>query len=117
MVVAFPHQRELKFRLGIQFPGMICRLDFTAETHPNTLDGIKVGLVPPIVTGPHYHSWPINRRFFRGVTKPPELHDAVPYREAGRTFDAVLRWFCTDTNIDSLPPGHRIAMPPRELLL
>jgi hypothetical protein len=116
-VVAFPHQRDVKFRLGILFPGMICRLDFTDETHANSLSGALSRHVPPLVDGPHYHSWPINRRFFRGVTKPPKLHDAVPYREAGRTFDAVLRWFCADTNIDPLPRGHRIVLPPPDLLL
>jgi len=111
-VVGFPHQRELKFRLGILFPAMICRLDYTDETHPNSIDGAMSGAVPPIVVGPHYHSWPHNRRFFRGVTKPPELHDAIPYPGNARTFDSVLRWFCADTNIESLPPGHAIALPP-----
>ena len=117
MVVGFPHQRDLKFRLGILFPGMVCRLDYTGETHANTVDGVLSGVVPATVTGPHYHSWQLNRRFFKGVTKPPKLPDAVPYPGGGRSFDAVLRWFCTDTNIESLPPGHRIELPPSELLL
>jgi hypothetical protein len=116
MVVCFPHQRDLKFRIGILFSGMICRLDFTDETHSNTLDGVGMGL-PPIVRGPHYHSWPLNKRFFRGVTKAPELHDAAPYQEPARTFDAVLRWFCTDTNIMSLPAGHRIELPALDRLV
>jgi hypothetical protein len=117
MVVGFPREPGLKFRVGILFPGMICRLDYTGETHVNSLSGIEAGTVPPDVTGPHYHSWPLNKRFFKGVTKPPELLDAVPYDEPGRTFDAILRWFCTDTNIESLPPDHRIALPIREFLL
>lgn len=116
MVVGFPYQRELKFRLAILFPGPTCRLDYTDETHPNSLGGTDRGL-PPFVKGPHYHSWPLNRRFFKGATKPPELHDAAPYTESGRTFDAVLRWFCADTNIESLPPTHRIELPPTEQLL
>jgi hypothetical protein len=116
-VVAFPYQRDLKFRLGILFPAMVCRLDYTDETHPNSADGVVNGLVPPIVVGPHYHSWPLNRRFFKNASRAPELHDAVPYIEAGRTFDAILRWFCTDTKIDSLPPGHLIELPPAELLV
>jgi hypothetical protein len=117
MIVGFPRELGLKFRVGILFPGMICRLDFTDETHANSLSGIKSGAVPPQVGGPHYHSWPLNRRFFRGVTKAPELHDALPYNEPGRTFDAVLRWFCADTNIESLPPGHLISLPVRDLLV
>jgi hypothetical protein len=116
-VVAFPHQRDLKFRLGILFPAMICRLDYTDETHPNSLGGYLAGRVPIQVTGPHYHSWPLNRRFFRGVTRPPKLHDAIPYPGAARTFDSVLRWFCADVGIEQLPPGHNVALPPPERLL
>jgi hypothetical protein len=117
MVVGFPRERVLKFRLGILFPAMICRLDYTDETHANSVDGMLAGSVPPIVQGPHYHAWPLNRRFFRGSAKPPKLHDAVPYNEAGRTFDAVLRWFCNDTNIEQLPPSHMIELPRSDLLL
>lgn len=117
MVVCFPRERELKFRLGILFGGMVCRLDYTDETHPNTMDGYLAGTVPLSVTGPHYHSWPLNRRFFRGVTIPPKLRDAAPYTENGRSFDAVLRWFCADTMIEPLPANHRIELPGLELLL
>jgi hypothetical protein len=117
MLVGFPRERDLKFRLGILFPAMICRLDYTDETHINSVTGVQSGHVPPAVTGPHYHSWQLNRRFFRAATVPPRLHDAVPYREAARTFDAVLRWFCADTAIESLPADHLIALPPFELLV
>jgi hypothetical protein len=84
---------------------MICRLDYTDETHSNSISGFLLRAVPYVVTRPHYHSSPLNRRFFRGITAPQTLHDAVPYNEPGRTFDAILRWFCADTNIESLPPG------------
>jgi hypothetical protein len=117
MIVGFPRERELKFRVGILFPAMICRVDYTDEGHFNSLDGVLSGRVPIAVKGPHYHSWPLNRRFFRGVTVPPKLHDAVPYKEAARTFDSVLRWFCADTWIESLPASHRISLPPYELLV
>jgi hypothetical protein len=112
MVVGFPAQRDLRFRLSILFPGPICRLDYADESHANAIDDYMAGTVPPIVEGPHYHSWPLNRRFFKGATTPPELHNAAPYGEPGRSFDSVLRWFCTDTKIDSLPPDHRIELPP-----
>lgn len=116
-VVGFPRSQALKFRLSVVLHGPACRLDYTDETHANSINGFDSGLVPMEVSGPHYHSWPINQRFFRGATKPPELHDAVPYTEPGRTFDAVLRWFCTDTNIDSLPGSHLIGLPAPGLLL
>jgi hypothetical protein len=117
MIVCFPQERSLKFRVGMLYGGMICRLDYTDETHPNTLDGVRDSGLPAAVVGPHYHSWRLNRRFFHGVTKPPQLHDACPYNEPGRSFDAVLRWFCTDTGIESPPANHRIALPPSDLLL
>jgi hypothetical protein len=117
VVVGFPRERELKFRFGILFSGMVCRLDYTDETHTNSFTGILTGAVPYVVRGPHYHSWPLNRRFFRGVTVPPRLHDAAPFAEPGRSFDAVLRWFCTDTKIDQLPTDHRIALPGPDHLL
>jgi hypothetical protein len=116
-VVGFPRAKALKFRLQIVLDAPICRLDFTDETHPNSIDGYTNGLVPMHVTGPHYHAWPINQRFFRGATRPPKLHDALPYMEPGKTFDAVLRWFCTDTNIDSLPGSHLIGLPEPGTLL
>jgi hypothetical protein len=116
MIVGFPREPSLKFRLGILFPAMICRLDYTDETHPNSIGGYLNHDLPPIVTGPHYHSWPINREFFHGVAKPPKLWNAVPYTGQARTFDAVLRWFCSDVRIESLPPDHRLCLPLRTLV-
>jgi hypothetical protein len=116
-VIGFPRAKGLKFRLEILMPTPICRLDYTDEKHANSAEGYMLGFVPPIVIGPHYHSWPINQRFFRGAAKPPKLHDALPYIEQGRTFDAILRWFCTDTNIDSLPGSHLMGLPEPGLLL
>ena len=44
MIVGFPRERELKFRIGILFPAMICRLDYTDETHQNSADGVLAAL-------------------------------------------------------------------------
>ena len=115
MIIGFPHEPELKFRLGILFPAMISRLDYTDETHVNSLDAAAWG-VPPAVTGPHYHSWRVNRRFFRGVTIPPRLHDAIAYQQPGRSFEAILRWYCSDTGIDQPSRNHAIGLPSRESL-
>jgi hypothetical protein len=111
MVIGFPRERDLKFRIGILFPAMVCRLDYTDETHVNSLDGYLSDKVPEQVNGPHYHSWQLNRRFFWRTSKAPRLLDAVSYSGTGRTFDAILRWFCSDTNIEQLPPGHLIGLP------
>jgi len=103
------------FRLQILFPAAVARLDFTDEYHVNSqrepLDGIGYS-----VRGPHYHSWPINRRFYKSISKPVELENAIPLPDCGRTFDAVLRWFCQDNKIESLPANHQIALPMRKSL-
>lgn len=116
MVVGFPEADFLKFRLGILFPGAICRLDFTDEVHPNTASVAEDG-IPPIVSGPHYHTWKLNRRFCRGGSLPPKLHNAEPFGNHGGSFDAILRWFCADNMIASLPANHMIELPPRTHLL
>ena len=115
MVVAFPSARTLKFRLGLLFPGAVCRLDFTDETHVNTFAAASDG-VPGIVTGPHYHSWPLNRRFCRGIKFPTKLHNACPFETGARSFDSVLRWFCSDVGIAGLPTTHRIELPTTDRL-
>jgi hypothetical protein len=102
MVVGFPAAKSLKFRLGILFPG--------AVAHPSEN-------LPAIVEGPHYHSWRLNRRFCRGSALPTKLHNAQSFSIAARTFDSILRWFCADTNIEGLPPDHRIELPVRTTLL
>jgi len=116
MIVGFPAATTLKFRAGILFPGAVCRLDYTDETHPNSLSVPADGL-PPIVVGPHYHSWRANRRFCRGNSLPAKLHNAESFVNQARTFDSILRWFCGDTRIEGLPPNHRIELPIRETLL
>lgn len=116
MVVGFPRERSLKFRLGILFPGAVCRLDYTDETHPNTLSAPEDG-IPPIVTGPHYHTWRVNRRFCRGGQLPPKLHNAELYQASARTFDSVLRWFCSDNRVEGLPGNHSIQLPTTDRLL
>ena len=64
MLVGSPRERDLKFRVGILFPAMICRLDYTDETHVNSSEGFLRDRVPKSVTGPHYHSWQLNRAPF-----------------------------------------------------
>lgn len=116
MVVGFTGASTLKFQLSLCFNAAICRLDYTDETHTNSLLLPEDGL-PHQVTGPHYHSWPINRRFFKSAIAAPQLHNAAPFFLWARTFDSILRWFCEDTRILGLPPNHRIELPRRDRLL
>jgi hypothetical protein len=114
-LVGFPQSREMKFRISLCFNAALCRLDFTDESHPNSRR-VPEDNLPAFVTGPHYHSWVLNRRFFKGASKAPELHNAEPFTlDSG--FDSILRWFCHDTNIEQLSGGHLIQLPPRDRLI
>jgi hypothetical protein len=101
-----------QFRLSLCYNAAIARLDHTDETHANTLKKDEVS-VPSLVTGPHYHSWQLNRRFFRGLSKAPELGLAEPFASRGN-FDSNLRWFCEELNIDQPDGRHVIELPRRE---
>lgn len=114
-VVGFPRASFLKFRLSLCFNAAICRLDYTDEFHPNA-HCVDADGVPPAVNGPHYHSWPLNRRFFRGASAAPKLHNAATFAMSAR-FDSILRWFCEDTRIEALPYDHVIALPTSDTML
>jgi hypothetical protein len=74
-IVGFPQSPSVQFRLSLCYNCAICRLDFTDETHLNTMR-IESDGIPYSVGGPHFHSWPLNRRFFKGAATPPKLHNA-----------------------------------------
>ena len=114
LVVGYPRERELIFRLMILHPAALCRLDHADEFHMNPTplgDG-----VPPSVQGPHYHCWPINRAFFEMYDHPVKLRNAVLF-EPHPSFDAALRWFCHDNGIEPLPANHQIELPRLDTLL
>jgi hypothetical protein len=114
-LIGFPSAAILKFRLTLCFNCAVCRLDYTDETHLNTYATLADG-IPNSVTGPHFHSWALNRRFLRGMSTAFELHNAEPFSK-NVSFDSILRWFCQQTNIDSLGGSHLIELPPRDRLL
>ena len=114
-IVGFPGSSQLKFRLILCYSACVCRLDYTDETHLNS-QRLQSDGIPSEVTGPHYHSWALNRRFFKGSSTAPELHNAELFSmQAG--FDSILRWFCQQVNIEPLNGGHLIALPQRDRLL
>lgn len=107
-IIGNPRRGSLFFRILILFPGAICRLDHTDETHGNPLGTASA---PTLVRGPHYHSWPLNRKYLKDFSRPMDLPVAISYPGSGQSFDNVLRWFCDDTNIEPLPTNHRIELP------
>ena len=113
-------QDNIQFRIGIYIPFCISRLDYTDEVHQNTLAGWDDN-IPQLVRGPHYHSWSLNKRFFKGATQAPRLRNACRFpngRDLKRSdFDSILRWFLAEHGIESLPSNHAIALPPKDWLL
>jgi hypothetical protein len=114
LVLAYPRHPTLKFSIGLIFPPAVCRLDFGSDLkHGNNV--IVLGAdVPPIVRGPHYHPWSLNREFANSTITYFKLPVAVPV--SIRQFDACLRWFCSENNI-LLPGQHSIALPPKDQLI
>lgn len=115
-VIGFPRQGDDSFRLIITAPATICRLDFTDEIHTNSYNLPEDGL-PGLVRGPHYHSWSLNRRFFMEHDDPVRLSNAAPWDGGGQSFDAILRAFCDDNNIEPLPSLHHVELPRQDGLL
>jgi hypothetical protein len=114
-IIGFPSTINLKFRLTLCFNCAVCRLDYTDETHLNTHATPADGILSS-VTGPHFHSWELNRRFLKGASTALELHNAEPF-SMNVSFDSILRWFCQRTNINQLGGNHLIELPRRDRLL
>lgn len=114
-ITAFPEHPTLKFRVGIYFGQVLCRLDFDLEAkHGNNLIPRDV-VLPSLVTGPHWHSWELNRHLFKSVTSYTRLKCAAPLDAGVRKFDAALRWYCAQRKIQL--GQHGIVLPgPRRLI-
>lgn len=115
VVLAYPRERPLKFRILLVFPPAVFRLCYeTGAVHGNN-HAIESENLPAIIQGPHVHPWNLNRRFVKNPYQVLKLRNAEPFDRI-RTFDAALRWFCADTRI-ALPPNHAIELPARDVLI
>jgi hypothetical protein len=116
MLLAYPTHAQYRYSIGVQFSdGLIpCRLDYDpAAVHPNTLDD-PMEKLPSIVRGPHWHSWEVNRRHIGSLTHPLKLPSAEQLGPLIRTFDAVLRVYCSRRLIALAQ--HGIELPPKGLI-
>lgn len=91
---------------------IVCRLDYDpGATHDNKW---RNGLAPQI-SGPHWHSWEVNREDFRKIgSQLPRLPYAIEFTQA-RAFDACLRWYCSERNV--LLGAHNIDFPHSSILI
>ena len=88
---------NLKFRILLNVPQCVWRMDFADEDHPNPLNApFRPG---EIISGPHYHSWADNRQYAHANILPKKLHSARPLHQEVGTFQSAYRWFCQQTNI------------------
>lgn len=109
LVIVTPSGRA-EFSINLLFGVGISRLDFEhGGGHRNTLFATADGL-PLVVGGMHFHRWTYNVRFVEGDGRLEELKHAEDLPSTIRTFDAALRFFCHETNIQ-LPHGHHIELP------
>jgi hypothetical protein len=115
LLQAYPQHPTMKFSIGTMFADLVvCRLDYCLEdTHANNF-ATALEKLPPIVVGPHWHSWEANRGLITSLTKPLKLHNALPFTFA-KQFDAIFRWYCATRNIKL--DKHAISLPPRETLI
>ncbi len=116
IVTTSPNSTYLIFSILITFDPAICRLDFDERVDHSNSHAIGSENIEPIIRGPHYHPWDLNKRFFIHSNKPIELHNAIPLDKNIVQFDSALRWFC-DTNKIILNHDHRIELPRSNLLI
>lgn len=115
MILAYPNNPTMMFKIGMKFfDHIVCRLDFELEaTHGNNFRSWGDGL-PPVVVGPHWHKWSLNRTLVTSLGFPLQLHNAVPFEES-KKFDATLRAYCSDWSINL--GRHAIELPQRDMLI
>ena len=116
VVLAYPLTGHSKFRLLLNAPRCVWRVDHVHdEPHVNSFDRPS-DLEEYDFCAPHYHAWADNRRFSTHATLPDRLENARILPPGLRSFDSVLRWFCGETNIVQ-PLAGLITLPRRTSLV
>lgn len=112
LIQADPTKDDLVFSIGILFlERCVCRVDFDkGDHHFNHWHSS----LPPVAKGSHWHSWELNKNQFRKIGHFKKLHYASEFREA-KQFDATLRWYCQERNIEL--GAHGIFFPEKGGLL
>lgn len=85
------------FHISLHFNGgaVISRVDHEDLRHGNPTPWFDW---PAIVSGPHFHPWPLNT-IFADPTKHWQLQVAIPLAPNIQRFDSTFRWFCGQNNI------------------
>ena len=115
---AYPNAPVLRYRVMLNVEKCVWRIDYTDyERHINPLDTFSQ-ITPYSFTCPHYHSWLDNRRYATQHSLPRRLLIARPLPDhlPSKSFDAVFRWFCGETNIFQ-PPSDMVSLPNKTRLI
>lgn len=116
---AYPRDRAAGFRIILNAPSAIWRIDFDREPyHANTLAGPRSRPHDlPYQVGPrHYHAWADNRYLAKGRVLPKELLNARDLPPRVRNFPDAQRWFCEKVRIRPAP-NQVVDLPPSDVLL
>lgn len=112
LIQADPTKDDLVFSVGIIFlERCVCRIDF--DNRDRHFNHFHVAL-PHVVAGPHWHSWELNRGDFKKLGHFKKLRYASGFT-AAKQFDATLRWYCQERNIQL--GAHGIEFPGKDGLL
>lgn len=91
------NDENIKFRILLNIPQCIWRIDFADEDHLNPLSApFRPG---ETISGPHYHAWADNRQYVHANALPKKLQSARPLPQEVGTFQSAYRWFCKQVNI------------------
>lgn len=114
-VVDYPVAQPRGFGMTLNVPPCVWRLDFDPPWKIHTNDVPEFHECQPLIRGPHYHPWHLNRRFHKGKNIPSELPLALPLDEGIKSFKSALDWFCAQVKITfekgqlpELPPAGRL---------
>lgn len=117
-VDAYPNVREMRFRVMLNAPKCVSRIDYVSdESHANPLGVYDQHTPVGIFFAPHFHSWADNRQFGTHASTPDSLPIArVLPPDSPRSFDSILRWFCSEIGVAS-PASSMINLPGRTRLI
>ncbi|MGB7974498.1 MAG: hypothetical protein WCF81_09145 [Roseiarcus sp.] len=89
----------------------VFRVDFVDKSicHINPLSAVSAGL-PPLVCGPHCHTWDANRVHLMGAGDW-ELRLREPLAPQIRKFEQAFVWFAQQVNISLLPRDRLFELP------
>jgi len=112
-LIVAPNSESPGLRIVLMCGRAFWRLCLNPEPHTNSLN--RPIDLPPMVDGPHQHTWPDNRMFGAPGALPQKLRNARILPVEIDTNEKAFGWFLPQVNI--LPPTWEMPPWPRRSLL